>query len=351
VLFGKDFDTSSGPNNALAVDLSTGENPFFLKSPGMNGFIECDFEEYHIDDFDDESPSATQWQTTRVADRKTIVQVTPKIALGENREYKLYLLGKTSETIIEGIPGYVDILAKNNTLSERTVFDAKDFNGNFEERVSTKGSYETKTNEVFASLNIKIVAAGQGAKAKFIWWFSDETEPMPANPEYKKRISSCAERWRSKDRGVMLRFRDAQYDLNEMFRVECFGVSELEKSYLITFKTSTDSVYEYPEQVSSSPIGLGGNIVSGMNGLLETEKLEVLKIEPANNSINNKLNLKNIIIHFNKNIDSNSVTQNNIRVKVYPVSGSFDSANGEMERDYELYKIVNVVDNKIYLEL
>jgi hypothetical protein len=149
----------------------------------------------------------------------------------------------------------------------------------------------------------------------------------------------------------MLRFAEAQYDLNETFTVECFKVSELTDSYLITFRTSTDSVYEYPEQVSTSPIGLGANIVSGMNGLVATEKLEVVKIEPANNSINNKLNLKNIIIHFNKNVDADSVTQENIRVKAYPVSGSFDYKNGQMKREYELYKIISIVDNKIYLEL
>lgn len=351
VLFGKDFDTSSGPNNSLAVNLSTGENPFFLKSPGMNGFIECDFEEYYVDNFENESPAAIQYLLTRAEEKKTIVKVTPKTVLGENSEYKLYILGNTSETIENGIPDYLDILAKNNTLSERTVFDARNENGQVEERVSTRGSYKSKNSEIRATLKIKIVEAGQGAKAKFIWWFSDEQEPLPANPSYKQRLSTCASRWRNKDRGVLLKFADAQYDLNEVFFIDCFNQIELEQSYLITFRTSTDSVYEYPEQVSTSPVGLGGNIIPGLNGILVNESLEIIKIEPEDNSINNKLDLKNIIIHFNKNLDANSVTQENVRVKVYPVSGVFDSKNGRMEREFELYKIISVVDNKIYLEL
>ena len=351
VLFGKDFDTSSGPNNALAVDLSSGDNPFYLKSPGMNGFIECDFEEYYVDEFTDESPAAIQYLLTRVQEKKTIVKVTPKSVLGENSEYKLYILGNTSEDIKNAIPDYLDILDKNNTLSERTVFDVKDSNDNFEERIVSRGSYEAKSGEANATLNIKIVEAGQGSKAKFIWWFSDEAEPMPANPSYKKRLSRCAQRWRNKDRGVMLRFFDAEYVLNETFSIDCFQPIELAESYLITFRTSTDSVYEYPEQVSSSPIGLGANIIPGLLGIQEEKELYVTKIEPANNSINNKLDLKNIIIYFNQNIDANSVTQDSISIKAYPVSGVFDSKNGYMEREYELYKIISVVDNKIFLEL
>ena len=74
-------------------------------------------------------------------------------------------------------------------------------------------------------------------------------------------------------------------------------------------------------------------------------------MEPANNSINNKLDLKNIIIYFNENLDANSVTQENVRLKVYPVSGVYDSQNGKMQREYELYKIISVVGNKIILEL
>ena len=351
MLFGKDFDTSSGPNNALGVDLSTGDNPFFLKSPGMNGFIECDFEEYFVDDFSDEAPAAIQYILTRVDENKTVVKVTPKTLLGENNEYQLFLLGNTSENIEAAIPNYIDILAKNNTLSERTIFDVKDSDSNFEERIASKGSYESKNKEVSASLNIKIVEAGQGSKAKFIWWFSDEAEPLQANRSYKQRLSRCAQRWRNKDRGLMLRFADADYLLNESFSVDCFSALELEASYLITFRTSTDSVYEYPTQVSSSPIGLGANIVGGFGGIEEEKEFKIIKIEPASNSINNKLDLKNIIIYFNENIDANSVTQDSVKIKVYPVSGVFDSRNGQMDREYELYKIISVVDNKILLEL
>lgn len=351
MLFGKDFDTSSGPNNALNLNISNGNNPFYLKSPGMNGFIDCDFEEYYVDDFEDEAPAVNQTLTSRVEEKKTIVKVTPKSVLGENSEYKLYILGNTSENIQNGIPSYVDILAKNNTLSERTVFDARLVGGEFEERISVRGSYERKNAEANATLKVKIVEAGQASKAKFVWWFTDEAEPMPANSSYKQRLSSCAQRWRSKDRGILLKFADAEYQLNEMFFVDCFNQIELESSFLITFRTSSDSVYEFPDNVSSSPIGLGANIIPGLSGFVENKKLEVLKIEPANNSINNNLDLKKIIIYFNENLDANSVTQESVRVKVYPASGFYDSRNDGMQKEYELYKIISIVENRIILEL
>jgi len=150
----------------------------------------------------------------------------------------------------------------------------------------------------------------------------------------------------------MLKFTGGIFQLNETFKVNCYTPEELEKSYLITFKTSTDSVFTYPENVSSSPIGLGANIIPGLNGEQEeSDELEIIKIEPYDNSINNKLNLKNIIIYFNKDLDANSITQDSIELISHPVSGSFDYRSGSMKREQKLYKIISVEDNKIIIEL
>lgn len=351
MLFGKDFDTSSGPNNALSVNLSDGTNPFFLNSPGMPGFIDCDFEEYYLDDFADEAPAATQYLTDRIASKNTIVKVTPKQILGENNEYKLYLLGETSDTIASNLPTYVEILAKNYTLSERTVFDVTDSTGSFEERIQSRGSYETLNGETSATLNLKIIEAGTGSKAKFIWWYSDEAEPLPANSNYKKRVSRCTSRWRSKHRGVLTKFSNADYVLNETFSIKCYVPIELDKSYLITFQTSTDSVYEYPDQVSTSPIGLGANVIPGLNGETAVAPLEILSISPGDGSVNNRLDLNKITITFSENLDPASVSQSSIKILAHPISGSFDYNEDPMLREYEIHKIVSVTDNKIIVEI
>ena len=48
ILFGPDFDVTSGPDNALWMNGSDGTNPFFLSSPGFSGFVECDFKNYRV---------------------------------------------------------------------------------------------------------------------------------------------------------------------------------------------------------------------------------------------------------------------------------------------------------------
>jgi hypothetical protein len=352
VLFGKDFDRNTGPNEALSLNTSEGTNPFFLKSPGLKGFVECSFEEYFVDDFDDDSPSATQSLLDKVDEKKTIVKVTPKIILGENQEYKLYLLGSTSDEIESGIPSYLQILSSNSTISKRTIYDVAGSLNQIEDRIMSRGSFEPKSFENSAILNIKIIKEGEGSKANFIWWFEDEAEPMPANPLYSERTNRCMQRWRSIERGIFLKFTGGLYQVGETFTVKCYKAEEMEKSYLITFQTSTDSIYEYPDNVSTSPIGLGANIVPGLNGVqAPLEELKIIKVEPTDNSINNKLNLKNIIIYFNKNLDQNSVSQDSIEILSYPVSGSFDYKSGEMKREQKLYKIISVEDNKIIIEL
>ena len=352
VLFGKDLDRNTGPSEALSLNTADSTNPFFLRSPGLNGFVECSFEEYFVDSFDDDSPSAIQSLVDKVDSKNTIVKVTPKIPLGENQEYKLYLLGSSSDNIDLGIPAYSEILNSNSTISERTIFDATNNLGSFEERIKVKGSFSPENFENSAVLNIKIIKEGEGSKANYIWWFDDEAEPLPANPLYSERTNRCMQRWRIIDRGVVVKFSGSLLQLNETFKIKCYKASEIQESFLITFRTSTDSVFLYPENVSTSPIGLGANIIPGLNGNNNVEEeLKIIRMEPEDNSINNNLDLKNIILYFNKDIDPNSVTQESVIIKSTPVSGSFDYNEGKMKREQKLYKIVSVENNKIILEL
>tara|TARA_E500000331_G_C17229201_1_gene701817 strand:- start:160 stop:1347 length:1188 start_codon:yes stop_codon:yes gene_type:complete len=353
ILFGKDFDRSSGPDNALWVNNSDSTNPFFLKSPGHKGFVECDFEEYFVDDFTDDEPAAIQYLLEQVAEKKTIVRVTPKQVLAENTEYKLFIVGKTSEDVAVGVPDYVLALSKQDSARERSVYDAQDSTSAFEERIITSGSYIKKGNENSATLNIKVITEGIGSKAEYIWWFSDEAEPGPAAPEYKKRKSRAVQRWRNTDRGVLIKFSAALLELNETFQVKCYDSAKLENSYLITFQTSTDSIYTYPDHASTSPIGLGANIIPGLDGVVEENKeLKVVSIEPYDGSINNRLDLNKIIITFNEDLDPASITQEAIKITSYPVSGSFDRVDySGLNQPQKLYKIISVSNNKIIVEI
>jgi hypothetical protein len=49
VLYGRDFDRTSGPDSAYWVDPKTSHNPFFLKSPGFTGVVELEFTAVYVD--------------------------------------------------------------------------------------------------------------------------------------------------------------------------------------------------------------------------------------------------------------------------------------------------------------
>ena len=160
------------------------------------------------------------------------------------------------------------------------------------------------------------------------------------------------QRWRSVERGVLLKFTESLYAVNEIFEVNCYKREELLESYIINFETSTDSVFEYPDSISESPIGLGVGFANNLHGFeIEEDPLIITNISPYNGSINNKLDTKEIVITFNKVLDVNSVNQESVKLTAYPVSGSFDYKDNRMKRERVLSKIVSVEENKIIIEL
>lgn len=358
-LFGKDFDRTSGPDNALWINNSSGENPFFLRSPGFNGFVDYDVELFFGSPTKatlalEEDQSQIDKQETRVA----IVVLTPKKVLKEESEYTLFLVGKNIDDL-ENLTEDYQVISKDRALSPRTIFDAYkiDNGSNVEQtsRIKTYGSYDSKNNEASSIVNLKVITAGEGSAAKYKWWFSDENEPQPADTIYKERTFRATSRWRKLDRGVLVKFNQGTYDLNEHFYIKCYDRSadNLETSFIINFQTSTDSIYTYPEVQSTSPIGIDEvYIPSGIPTVSTVEPLKVVSMTPYDGSVNNDLSLDKIVIEFNRNLDATTVTQETVKILSYPVSGTFDGNSGtRSNREYKIYKIVSVEDNKITLEL
>jgi hypothetical protein len=345
ILFGPDFDRTSGPNNALWINASTGENPFFLRSPGFKGFVDCDFDLVVLESSDPIIEREEQLVGDRSADISNLVKIIPKNPLKENTQYSLFIIGNTIEDI-ETLPEELKAFSKNKAISERTVYDPVKA-GNLDNRLRSSGNFIPKNLEDDSTLRIKIVKAGIGSEANYIWWFSDEAEPQVANPLYTQRLSRCVQRWRITDRGVLIKFEANDFALNEVFEIKCYKEVRLVDSYLINFSTGTGSIFEYPEYTSTSPIGLDPTNVP-----IEEELLEVTSISPYNGAINVDLKLKQIVIEFNKEIDQNTVTQETVELLSYPVSGIFDGPVGtRSNRESKIFKIISVESNKIILEL
>ena len=359
VLYGQDFDRTSGPNNALWLNTQSGENPFFLRSPGFQGFVDYEVKQFLVDSHKTLVVLDNQVQLDKNETGIVVVVITPKTVLKENSKYQTFLVGKNVDNL-ENLPEPIASFSKDRALRARTIFDAYSLDVNQTEieqtaRVKTYGSFESKNNENSATVNIKIIEAGAGSAAKYKWWFSDEPEPQPANANYKERVSRCVQRWRKLDRGVLVKFSADSYNLDEEFKVRCYSRDDdtLSTSYSIIFQTGTGSIYEYPENTSTSPIGVGNLVLPGViPGSSQQESLQVISITPDDGSVNNELGLDRIVIEFNNPIDAATVTQSAVEIFSYPVSGTFDgNAGTRSDRERKVYKIISVEDNKITLEL
>ena len=123
VLYGKDGDRTSGPDNALWVNPSSVESPFFLTSPEFKGFLECDFKISLVDSTDSLVIEQNQYELSKSENRPIVVIATPKKVLKENNSYDYFLSGQTIENF-ENLPPSLLAIAENKSVSERTVYDA-----------------------------------------------------------------------------------------------------------------------------------------------------------------------------------------------------------------------------------
>ena len=357
VLYGQDFDRTSGPDNALWLNTQSGENPFFLRSPGFKGFVDYDVKQVLVTSHKTMEERVSQLQYVPETDQLSALIFTPKTVLKENSKYEIFVVGNNVDSL-ENLPGGFANLSKDRALSARTVFDAYslDLNGDYidvSSRIKSYGSFKPKNNEQSATVNIKILNAGEGSSAKYKWWFDDELEPQPANPVYKDRVSRCVQRWRKLDRGVLIKFSLDSYVEDEIFQINCVKSETLDTSYLLTFQTGTGSIYEYPENSSTSPIGVGNLVLPGaIPNQTQSTTLEVVSVTPFDGSVNNSLDLSKIIIEFNSNLDPATITQDTVTLTSYPISGTFDGYAGtRSDRERKVYKIISVEDNKLILEI
>ena len=352
ILFGPDFDRTSGPDNSLWLNQSSGANPFFLRSPNFKGFVDYDVKQYYVSG-KDLSVVQDLVLIEKPQNQKVTVVLTPKNVLKEDASYKLFIVGNDIENLENIVPS-LQTFTKDKAISFKTIYepwyiDPNNQGTEYETRISSYGSYQPKNNETQATLNIKVVTAGEGSEAEYKWWFSDENEPQPASLNYNNRVGRCVQRWRVLDRGVYVRFSGAQYDLNEEIFIRCYEREYLDDSYLISFDTSDREIYTMPADISTSPLlddEQLGNISSS------DDILKITSMKPIDGSVNEPLDLKQIEITFNKNLDASTINQDTVSLKSLPASGFFDGDAGtRSDRERKIFKIISVVDNKIILEL
>ena len=356
ILYGPDFDTTSGPDNGLWLNGSDGTNPFFLNSPNLKGFVDCEFETYLVNNLQELKVLDSQKIVSKPAnDAFSVLVITPKRPLKTNTNYNLFICGESLDNL-QNIPAELTAYNQSNCISEKTIFDPYYIDNAQKvasDKIRSAGSFEPLNNEVSTKLNVKIVTAGNGSSAKYVWWFDDEDEPNnPAHSLWNSRLSRCVQRWRITSRGVLVRFEIAEYQVGEQFTIDCHKEELLDKSFTIGFNTGTESIFEYPEYTSTSPIAPDGLLLPVLPGVAPAEKVEVLSMDPSDGEINVRLDLNKIFIKFNKEIDPTTVTQESIKIESHPVSGIFDGPSGtRSNRPEKVFKIISVSGDTITLEI
>lgn len=319
VLYGPDFDTVSGPDQASWISKDTKENPFYLRSPGFRGVQDCEIEIQYLDTDDVVlAPQPTLTELADYSDIHTKVSIIPSSQLAINTEYSLYLVGGTEN---------------DRSLSSRTVWDP----------VATVagdgilycyGGYVGTDDQIV----IKITTAGNVGTAKYKWWYATEGEGAA-------RIGKITSRkFRLLEDGVKIRFDGSGFLVNDQWTINVTAPDYLDDSVKITFTTNDGSFVEAPESPSTPASSEPPEFID-FDGSAAT-RLFIVESLPDDLATNQDWDGV-ITIYFSEELDEDTVTDDTVTVTQYPVSGTYS----DTEQPMELNKKLTVADNVLTIEV
>ena len=319
VLYGADFDRTSGPDQALWIDPDTGENPYFLKSPGLRGTVPLEYSLVYLDSDDnllDPQPTVLTQAAEAAAGYKHRLVLTPKAPLAPSTSYDLYIIGKAE-------------LGDDRGVSQRTVFDVDETSV-----VSTTGDLQLFGQWEGASgdnVHVKITTAGDIGVAKYKWWYETEGEGSARTGKLLSR------RYRKLEDGLQLRALGSGFILDDEYVIGVEPVAYLAESYKLSFTTGTGAIASVPASASTSVLGDLTSLTSPAG------RLTVLESTPEDGATHQPLTTRSISITFSENIDPTTITDETVKLWAYPVSGAFTGPSSTNTDDpFELYKKLTV---------
>lgn len=324
VLYGPDFDKTSGPDSAQWVDNELGENPFFLRSPSFKGVVDCTYELLYVDG--DGNPIDPQPTIEVLADEAGLFQqliVTPKKALAADAEYKLHIIGDPDDT--------------GKGIASRTVLDvvADPGNASTTAEVVVYGGYTGDNDTVV----IEITDSGDMGEAKYRWYY----QSLGVGSAVTGKVTS--RKYRRLEDGLQIRFDGSGFVDGDIYTVVVSAPERLATSTTITFTTG-DGSYSVAPGAPSTP-ATSEPPSSTLPELVDGGFLEILEVDPADGATNQPLDTTTITITFSADLDASTVTQDTVKVTAYPISGVY-SDTGEPK---ELLKDLQVSANKLIITL
>lgn len=319
VIYGVDFDKTSGPDQAQWIKGKN--NPFFLKSPGFNGTVDCDVEVVYVDaggnELDPQPEVTSEAEEIANGYRHKLI-VKPKALLAPNANYKVYIIGDSEGGSSRGV-------------SARTIFDVVPTVADPAATMIVYGGYKGNADD---TVKVKITSAGDVGQAKYKWWYSAAGEGTAVTGKVTSR------RYRKLDDGIQARFVGSNYSLGDEFTFEVRKRDFLEDSFTLSFDTGTGSIQAVPETASTSVIGT----IEALKP--QNSYLEIIDVDPEDGSTHMPLNTRTISIKFSEDIDETTVTDESVTVYSYPVSGRYDGKDVK-----ELVKKLTVNGDELIIEI
>lgn len=313
VLYGADFDLSSGPDEALLINKASGSNPFYLKSPGFKGIALTDLELVYIDLSTNQEvdiglvPSSTFETDYGSAGIGHRLKIKPKEQLAPNVEYVLYIMG--------------DPQSSDNGVGSRTVWDVIPAGGNSSDSgdVVVYGGYTRAGIDV---VHIKITKSGTIGAAQYKWWYESEGE----SSAILGRVATSRYRWLNSSDGVQIRFAGSGFVLGDSYTFNVEPIDRVVTNTKITFTTNDGSYIDAPDSPSTPQTSEPPEQVLPLSPsapLTDEVLLSVVSSTPPDGAYQMDRSLREFTLTFNYPIDPATITDSTISVYKYPVSGIY----------------------------
>ena len=327
-LFGRDSDMTSGPDAAIWVDQDTGDNPFFLSSPGFKGLVPLKF-----------SLAYYTLGTTTEVDPGVITSQADEISANVGHVAKITVDPKYNPTlapdtelslVVAGDPDN-----QNIGVSSRTVFDIEEGINTGSGSLYIWGTWED-TGAGEDELNIEVTVAGNIGTAEYKWWYTSAGEGSAVEDNITNR------RFRTLSDGLQIRFSGSSLQVGDSWTFSVSAIQRLATSTTITFTTNDGSYTSAPSSPSTPATS------SPPSTVLPTGQstFEVEEMTPESGSYNVSIKNRKIVIRFSEDIDPDTITDDSITLWKYPVSGVYEDTYSPIE----LQKTIDVDGDTITIK-
>lgn len=319
VLYGNDFDKTIGADQASWVNKS--ENNFFLQSPGFKGILPVKIElaYYTLGSTDIVTGVTLSDEADEISENVGHVAL-----ITVDSKYNATLPESSNITLL--VSG--DPANKKVGICSKTTYDIDTTGNSGNGSLQVYGIWNGSSPD---TVKVKITTTGTAGTAVYKWWYESSGESSAVIGKTASR------RYRTLADNLQIRFDGSNLEANDVFTFEVRAAEYLEDNHKIVFSTN-DGSYLTPPSESSTPVA-SQPVSSDLPG--SNDALSVVKMIPEHGSYNISAKNRTIIIEFSEDIDPDTITNENIKIFDYPVSGQYSDTRAPKE----LQKVMTIEEN------